>query len=112
MGDFLTTNPTVRAYLLQLPLYVLWLTGVILSISRWQQHPKVSWAALTAFSALFIESLAGTLLSYNLPRLLTEGGRLDGEHVSLVIHVVWFGRTILQAGLWGIVFITVIKDGV
>ena len=103
MGDLLTANPTVRAYLLQLPLYVVWLVGIILSMTRWQRHPKVSLTALTAFSVLFIESLIGTLLSYNLPRLLSEGGRLDGEHVALVIHVVWFGRTIFHAGLWGLV---------
>ena len=76
-------------------------------MTRWQQHPKASLAALTAFSLLFIESLVGTLLSYNLPRLLTEGGPLDGEHVVLVIHVVWFGRTILHAVLWGVVLVAI-----
>ena len=107
MDDFLTTNPTVRAYLLQLPLYIVWLIGIILSMTRWQRHPKASFAALAAFSLLFVESLIGTLLSYNLPRLLAEGRHIDGEHIALILNVLWFGRTILHAGLWGVVLLAI-----
>ena len=101
MGELLTANPTVRAYLFQLPLYVVWLVGIILSMTRWQWHPKASSAALAAFCLFFLESLVGTLLSYNLPRFLAQGRHLDGEHVALVLHMVWLGRTIVHAVLWG-----------
>ena len=107
MSELLTANPTVRAYLLQLPLYVVWLVGIILSMTRWQRHPRASSAALAAFCLFFLESLVGTLLSYNLPRLLTEGRHIDGGHMALILNVLWFGRTIFHAALWGLVLVAI-----
>ena len=107
MGELLTANPTVRAYLFQLPVYVVWLVGIILSMTRWQRHPRASSAALAAFCLFFLESLVGTLLSYNLSRYLAQGRDLDGEHIALVLHMVWFGRTIVHAVLWGVVLVAI-----
>ena len=74
MSSFSVLSPTVRAYVLQFPFYVVWIIGIALCITRWRRHPKVCAVAMIAFSLLFLESLVGTLLSYQLPKMLVGRG--------------------------------------
>lgn len=103
MGSISVISPAVRAYLVQLPLYAVWLVGIILCMKRWERHPGVSLVAMIAFSLLFFESLVGTLVSYSLPSILAEREGMNSADIGPILHLVWFGLTLVHAGLWGVV---------
>ena len=98
MSGIFGMSPTVGAYLYQLPLYAVWITGVVLCMKRWQRHPKVCAVAMVAFSLLFLESLVGTLFTYSLLPQMLKGSQ--GNRMGIV-------RTIIHAGLWGLVIVAV-----
>lgn len=99
MTGFAGMSPMVRTYLLQMPYYAVWITGICLCLSRWHRHPKVCGVAMAGFSLLFLESLVGTLFSYLLPQMLRGSGRRD----MWVYFLVWLIRAVIQAGLWGLI---------
>jgi len=66
--------PTLINYLVQVPVLLAWLIGLILSIVFWQRHPRVSLLTLIALAVLFVETLIDTYLSLWLPLGLREQG--------------------------------------
>ena len=82
MREILGMSPTVVGYFQQLPLYAVWVTGVVLCMKRRQRHPKVSSVGTVAFSLLFFDSLVGTLFMYSLlPKMLSGGQMLSGSQM-------------------------------
>jgi hypothetical protein len=87
--------------LVQLPVILVWLVGVILSLSYWRRHPKVSRFTLIAIAVLFVESLAGTYLSLYLPLTLSERGWNSGR-LGILLSTVGFARALVRAVSWGL----------
>jgi hypothetical protein len=46
-----------------LPLYLVWLVGIVLSIITWNKHPKSSLLSVIAFVIFFINTLVSNFLS-------------------------------------------------
>jgi len=55
--------PFLTNLLAQVPLYIVWVVGIVLAVSRWSKQPKVSLYCLIAFGLLFFQSLLGTFLN-------------------------------------------------
>lgn len=83
----------------QIPIYIAWLVGVILAVVNWKKHAKVSLLAVIAMVLLFIQSVAGSVLSVWLPMNLMKQGvpsaRIGmlmaiNSAVGMLIHlIVW-----------------------
>ena len=104
MSEFFRMSPTVGAYLFQLPLYAVWITGFVLCMKRWQRHPKVCAVAMAGFSLLFLESLFGTLFSYYFLPNMFRASRNQGIWIH---YLIWMVRALIQAGLWGFILAAV-----
>ena len=87
--------------LVQLPVILVWLVGSILSLSYWRRHPRVSRLTLIAIAVLFVESLAGTYLSFGLPLMLSERG-WHSSRLGIFLSTVGFVRALVRAGSWGL----------
>lgn len=61
-------------YLSQLPLFAVWIIGLIFTIVLWRKHPKVSLLVIISILGFFALSIADTYLNIWLPTLVTERG--------------------------------------
>jgi hypothetical protein len=87
--------------LVQLPVILAWLVGIVLSLSYWRQRPRVSRLTLVAICVLLAERLVGTYLSLYLPLTLRERG-LSSNQIGISLSIVGFVRSLAQAGSWGL----------
>jgi hypothetical protein len=49
-------------FLPQLPVYLVWLIGMLLALVRWRRHPVPSLLALVAFTLFLMSAMTATLL--------------------------------------------------
>ena len=96
MNTFL---PYLSVYLLQLPLYLVWLVGIILSIVFWKKHPTVSLLTLIALVGLLIISIVGTYTSTWLPISLHAKGMSTGR-IGIELGIISIVSSILSTAFW------------
>ncbi len=92
---------TLSSLLIQLPLLLVWLVGIILALFFWRQHPRVSLLALIAISLLFVEDIASTFLNMWLPLTLRNGGLGIGR-LNLLLPIIGVGESVVRAIAWGL----------
>jgi len=78
------------AILTQLPVYLVWLVGVILALVGWRKHPSVSLVALIAFVVLSLLALVTQIIA---PR----------QGVGWGAAGIVFFEALIRAGVWGLV---------
>jgi ABC-type nickel/cobalt efflux system permease component RcnA len=80
----------IAAILTQLPVYLVWLVGVILALANWKKHPSVSLVALIGFVILFLLAL--------FTQLTTVRHGVNWSHAGIA-----FLEALIRAGAWGLV---------
>lgn len=92
---------TLGQYLVQIPVFIVWLVGIVLAVVYWRWHPKVSLLAFIALAAFLVTSLFGSALSMWLPIGLQRRGWALAR-VGMIVTVVGFIRSLVSATLWGL----------
>ena len=91
---------TLANLLTQLPLYLVWIVGIILAITSWQKHRRASLLTLIGLGILLLQALTGALLTPAFVRFLHVRG-MGGRMMNLVM----IGRSVLAAlistAAWG-----------
>jgi hypothetical protein len=89
-----------------LPLYAVWLAGIVVALARWGKHPGVS--------ALVATSLAGMFLIYLAQRLGSQyiivNARTGGQPVASIgiyLGILGVAATLLRAGAWAGILVAV-----
>ena len=80
----------LAAVLTQLPVYLVWLVGLILALAGWKKHPSVSLAALIGFVVLFLLALVTQLTTVRHGVNWSQAG-------------IAFLEALIRAGAWGLV---------
>jgi hypothetical protein len=80
----------LAAVLTQLPVYLIWLVGLILALAGWKKHPSVSLVALIGFVILFLLALVTQLTT---PRYGVNWSQAG----------IAFLEALIRAGAWGLV---------
>ena len=80
----------LAAILTQLPVYLVWLVGIILALVGWKKHPSVSLVALIGFVILFLLAL--------FTQLTTVRHGVNWSQVGVA-----FLEALVRAGAWGLV---------
>lgn len=96
-----TPLPTLVTYLIQLPLLLVWLVGIILAGVYWRRNPVVSLLALVAISMLFLESLVATYLNLWLPVMLSQRGWGAGR-IGTFLAAKGLLQSVMSAVAWGL----------
>lgn len=91
----------VSAFLGQLPVYLAWFAGVVAAIINWRKHPRVSLIVVIVVLAFFVASLAGTYLNIWLSM------NVSGDALANIFLVKGLVQSVLNAVLWGLVFLAV-----
>ncbi len=98
--DCLSEHPwnaiMLLSYLLyQIPVFVVWLAGVVLALVRWKRHPKVSLLTIIAFVLFFAEILSPFYLNV----WTLQGLSANMELVSTAINII---EPLITAAAWGL----------
>lgn len=97
-----TILPTLVSYLMQLPIFLVWLVGFVLAFVYWGRYPRVSLLTLIGLTIFLIETLANTYLSLWLPIMLSQRGITTAQ-----IGVILTGKGIVTALVdaigWGLI---------
>jgi hypothetical protein len=99
---------TVSSCLPQLPLLLVWLVGIVLAVTRWQRHPKVSLLALIALVLALLETILNGFLSMWIPVMFTEQGMTPAQ-IGTAFAVWRFIASIMGAVVWGLVLVAIFR---
>jgi hypothetical protein len=89
--------PFLTGYLVQVPLYAVWIVGFVVAMNRWHRHPTASRRAVLAIGILFLNSLVMTAVYRLFPYLV---GNLNWSAVSWLYGGLGIASKCVEAGAW------------
>lgn len=92
---------TFMVYLVQSPVILVWLIGLVLSLVYWRRHPTVSLVAIIAIMGFLVISLISTYVSTWLPMTLRERGWSIGQ-IGIALTARGIISSLVSAVLWGL----------
>lgn len=93
--------------LTQLPVLLVWVVGILLAVTRWGRHPRVS-ALLVAGLAIYVGmTLLAAGLNATVPWFASTR---PAAYVGLLLGIVSVGRSFIGAVAWGLVLAAVFAD--
>lgn len=95
--------------LVQLPLYITWLVGIVLALVRWKRHPRVSLMTVIALTSMLVLTIAFTSDNLWLPFLIKNLG-LGPIDIGPILLIRIIPEFILLPGVW-IVLLAAIFGG-
>lgn len=93
-------------YLIQSPVYLVWIAGIVLAIARWRRHPTVSLLTLASLVLFSARSLIGTFLNVWLPITLHEQG-IGAERIGVFLAARGVISALVAALAWGLLIAAV-----
>lgn len=94
---------TFSVYLTQLPVYLVWIVGILLAIINWRRHPRAAQLTLAALFIFFMTSIGGTAISSWLPFTLHARG-MAARQMGIVSAIINIIRALFNAFAFGILF--------
>jgi hypothetical protein len=94
-------NSLLAVYIVDVPVVLVWLIGILLAIVFWKRHPRVSLLALIAFIGLLVLKLAGTYLNGWLPMNLDQSGWTVTQ-MGIRQGIFALISAVLSAGFWSL----------
>ena len=92
--------PAIATSLLShVPVYVVWIVGIVFAVIRWNRHSRVSLFLLLALVPMLFLSILGMAVSMSLPLYLRREG-IEVPRLSLILGVWSLVLSTLQAGCW------------
>lgn len=88
--------------LAQLPMFILYIVGIILAIKHWSDYQKASVLALIGFVTLILQTIIFSVLNISLPQLFMKNG-LSASEMGVYFSVFGLFRSVLSAASWGLV---------
>src|SRR5574340_1814182 len=101
-----TLSAISLSLLSQLPLFAVWIIGLIFTIVLWRKHPKVSLLVFISVLGLLALSIADTYLNIWLPTLVTEHGYSLAK-VGSLYTIKSHGSSFTAAIFWALLGIAV-----
>lgn len=89
------------ALLMSGPLYLVWLVGAIVALTKLKSHPQVAGLALGGLGVFFLSSLAGLVVRVFYIRSLIESGTSAADIGSSML-VVGILQTLVSMIGWGL----------
>jgi hypothetical protein len=98
LSPVITTILTNMA--IHIPLYLVWLVGIILALATWNRNPRPSLFALLGIVAMFVFDMI-SIYMITIPMQLGEKGYAVAN-IAMVISIANVVLTILKACGWGL----------
>ena len=101
MQDSIIT-PILTNLVMLLPMFLVFLTGIILALARWNRHPLVSMLTCIGFAIICFMLIAVSGLSIWLPRYLARSGEA-APNLGAIFKIIHLTGSILGACGWGFI---------
>jgi len=88
----------------RLPIYIVWVCGLVLAWRRRKRHPRVSLVAFVALAGFLLESLGSTFLGTILAAKFLDWG-WSRDSADSLLRWMDFAENLLVAALWGLVLV-------
>ena len=98
----------IVSILVQSPLYLVWLAGLVYSLLQLGKHPKAAVLALVGIVIVMLNGLLSSVVSLWLPQSLMESGS-SVEGMTTVLTAVGIGRSLLGALGWALVIVAIYR---
>jgi hypothetical protein len=93
-----------------LPLYFLWVLGIVLALILFRKHPRVSMLAAAACVIMIANSMTSALVYTWLPGFLLQGQNYTQEQFSQAMAVVGVGFNLVSAVAWALILAAIFID--
>ena len=93
-------------YLTRMPLYLVWLVGIILGLIYWRRHPRISALATIAFGGLFAAMLFNPVGGpWGSPWAF--GSRWTGSQMNFMLVFGGLFSTLLSTAAWVLILLAI-----
>jgi hypothetical protein len=94
--------PTLTALTTLIPVFIVWLIGAILAISRWRRHPRVSLFVIIAFVVMMGATVIFRVVSMWAPMIMRDRDWSMGEF-GAILTAINFVYALVNAAAWTLV---------
>jgi multisubunit Na+/H+ antiporter MnhC subunit len=94
--------PTLSAIAISTPVIIVWVIGIILALSRWRRHPRVSQFALIACAVMIINLVVGRFLTIGLPITMRDRGWTMSQ-IGPIFAAIGIITALISAAAWTLV---------
>lgn len=93
-------------FLVQMPLFLVWLVGFVLALMNLGRHPKIAFAVLGALALAMIASILSILASWALPEIASDLDEITrADDFSVLIVSVHFLHALALAIAFGLLLL-------
>jgi hypothetical protein len=93
---------TTMYILVQSPLLIIWLVGIVLALKNWSHYPKASMFALIGFVTLILETFLFSSITMVLPHFLSQNG-VSASSMSFYFSALGIVRSLFGAISWSLI---------
>ena len=93
---------TLTSLLTEIPLLLVWLTGLSLALIFWKRHPRVSLITVIAIGVFLVITPVEVFLNLWLPLYFDHQG-MGFQQIALIYNLKAILQAIISAGLWTLV---------
>ncbi|MCX7048028.1 MAG: hypothetical protein NTX50_21395 [Candidatus Sumerlaeota bacterium] len=101
MQDSILT-PILMNLVMLIPMFLVFLAGIILALVRWNRHPLVSILTCIGFAIICLMLIAVTSLNNWLPRYMARSGEA-APNLGAMFNIIHIIGSILGACGWGFI---------
>jgi hypothetical protein len=94
--------PVIFSLMMAVPNVLVWLIGIILAVSRWRRHPRVSQISVVAFVIMIVITIISRFLNALLPMAMHDRG-WTSDQIGSIFTVVGAITTLTSAVVWALV---------
>ncbi len=80
-----------------LPLYLVWLAGIILALVRWRQHPRASLLTVIALGVFILDAVLGVLTNLWVQQVVQAARSGSGLSVGEQLAIISIVRSAVDA---------------
>jgi hypothetical protein len=92
-------------YLVQIPIFLVWLVGLAFAVIRWRRHPRVSLLATSGLLLFFLRAL-----NFPLIRLWIQQRAAETFQVGIRFSALNLGSALVGALAWALILIAVFSQ--
>jgi hypothetical protein len=94
--------PNVWGLLVSSPVYIVWIVGLVIAVTRWSRHPQVSLLAVSGLAILLVREVVATLVAPWLQMSLIRGSMMPSR-LGFIFGLLNFVGALIRAVGYGLV---------
>jgi hypothetical protein len=94
--------PVLTSLATSIPLFIVWLIGIAVALSRWRRHPRVSLFAVIAFAVMIGSMVVFRVIYILAPLMMRERGWSPSE-VGTIFGAIGIVSALINAAAWALI---------